>query len=133
MRIFDGRSLTALERAQSAATLKHQAIAENLANVDTPGYKRAEVRFDDILKAAQDRSATKLAVTNPRHIQQAGGATPDAIVRETGTAGRVDGNNVDIDREMAELARNTLYFDTVTTLIGRKLSGLKSVINEGKK
>jgi len=58
-----------MEKGLDAAALRNTVIANNLANVDTPGYKRSEVAFEDVFrKALNGKSGLKGAVTNERHI-----------------------------------------------------------------
>lgn len=133
--IVGSKNLQILEKSLDAASLRHTVIANNLANVDTPGFKATKVLFEDQLKKALDRNqliAGKL--TRPGHIPFENfdyrQVTPKAIEDKT-TVMRNDGNNVDIDAEMAILAKNTLYYNTLAQQIAGKFSTLKNVIKEG--
>lgn len=108
--------LQVLERAMSAAERRQQLIANNIANVDTPGYKR----FDISLREAM----------HPRGIRR---PLEHHVRREQHTSLRVDGNNVDIDREMANAASNSLYYNAMSTSLNRQLSLMRYLINEGKR
>ncbi|MDI6870343.1 MAG: flagellar basal body rod protein FlgB [Bacillota bacterium] len=128
----------ALERALDGSVLRHQAIAENLANVDTPRYKRLEVEFAAALKAALAKQGTgvPLTRTDPRHLP--GGQAPLAeaqpsVWRVLETTGRADRNNVDLDAEMVKLAENTLLYNSLTQVLGRRLAMQRFVINEGRR
>ncbi len=110
----DSGLLPLLERALQLSSLRQQLLANNVANVDTPGYKRFDVSLSEAL-----RSKT----LDPRgHVYQ-----------EQRTSLRIDGNNVDIDQEMAQVAENNLYFDSVATNISKQLSMLRYLINEGRR
>lgn len=107
--------LPLLERALHLSSLRQQLLANNVANVDTPGYKRFDVALADALKARPAASPE------------------DYVYREQQTSLRIDGNNVDIDQEMAQVAENGLYFDTVASSISKQLSLLRYLINEGRR
>lgn len=127
-------SISLLERGLNTASLRHQVIADNLANVDTPGYKRKEVAFEDqLISVLEKGTGIKGVITHPKHIP-IGISSPDEVVPRVSTQEdqeyRNDKNNVDIDREMAVMAKNTLWFEAMLTQISSKLSGLKNTIRE---
>ena len=141
-RLFDTPAMKVLARALSASGLNHQVIAHNLANVDTPGFKRSEVLFQSKLAAAlaeQESQGTVLqgARTDARHLPIGSPAdpaavTPEVVVRAETTL-RPDGNNVDLDAEMVKLSENTLMYQSLAQLVHTKFSQLRSVITEGRK
>jgi len=122
-----------LEQALSAASLRQKTISNNIANVNTPDYKKSEVLFEDMLQNAMSGDKMPMMQTNARHLspQQAGIPTPKIMV-STNTSIRKDGNNVDIDVEMANLAKNSIYYNAVVQQLSSYYSGLKSVIKEGR-
>jgi len=139
-RLFSGNASQILERALGASGLAHDVIAHNLANIDTPGYKRSEVIFQDRLraaiKAAREGGLTGFR-TDDRHISigdlpSPGSVEPSVIVRAE-TSLRADGNNVDIDSEMVKLSQNTLLYQALAQLVRHKLNQLRSVITEGRR
>jgi flagellar basal-body rod protein FlgB len=124
-----------LRSALDGLALRHQAIAANVANVDTPGYKANVVSFESQLRQALDtRQPGRLAVTDPGHI---GWRPEQPITAEVTTTDastlRNDGNNVDIDREMILLADTSLKYSTATRLVSDRLALLRTVINEGRR
>ncbi|MEW6582104.1 MAG: flagellar basal body rod protein FlgB [Actinomycetota bacterium] len=130
-------TVDALSAAQRGLGLRHQAIAQNLANADTPGYRRVDVQFEGALAAALagDRAAAELPdprldATRPQAPTPAADTTfaLDTVTQD-GTVMRHDGGNVDPDTEMAEMAANQLAYQTVTSLLGKKFSQLGYVIN----
>ncbi len=129
----------ALKKALDGLSLRAQAIANNVANVDTPNFKSSEVTFEQDLQAALSRrpDGLPLALTNARHLSDGSPVTLDAVqpraVPLLSTSMRNDGNNVDIDREMAQLAETQLSFQAATQLINSKFQQLKLAIWEGKK
>ena len=118
-----------LKQALHACALRQEAIAHNIANVNTPGYRRVDVSFEQFLHAAQQ---TPLQTTHPRHyalspLQPAKPlVTPDEDIPM-----RPDGNTVDIDYEMAQLAENQIRFQTLSQLVNGRYQSLKTVITGG--
>lgn len=123
-------------RALSAASLRHEVLSNNIANVNTPNFKRSHVRFEDLLKQelGLDRDPLmKVVRTHDRHLPIAfHGKVRPVIEQDAGTNMRLDGNNVDIDIEMAEVAKNQLYYSALATAVGGHISKLKSVITSGQ-
>lgn len=128
--MFDPTYLKVLETGMDAASLRQSVIANNLANIDTPGFKASDVQFENLLaQSLQDGSSLPLATDNPRQI-----GTPDAsdvqpqVVTDNSTSMRSDGNNVDMDQEMTEVAKNNIYYDALTTQLSSQLGILRMVI-----
>lgn len=129
-------SLKILEKALDAAWLRNRAISNNIANVDTPNYKAYKVEFEDLLKEALETRGIAGHRTNPKHF--AIGTPPieqinPRIERIRNTSFRLDGNNVDIDTEMANLAKNTIRYQALVEQLSQRLARLKTVINEGRR
>ena len=131
-------TVDALGAAQRGLGLRHQAIAQNLANADTPGYKRVDVQFEGALSAALGRGDAAAAELPDARLDggdpRYGAPATDRSVSidtatEAGTTMRYDGGNVDPDTEMAEMAANQLAYQTVTDLLGKKFAQLGYVIN----
>lgn len=124
-----------LEKAVNAAWERNNAISQNLANVDTPNYKRKDVAFEEYLNAALDGSKLEGDVTDKRHIKinskNIDGIEPTLVQDNSDTSMRLDGNNVDIDSEMAGLAKNTIQYNTLIQLINSNYSKIKNVISGG--
>ncbi len=115
-----------LAKALDATAARHKAIANNIANVETPGYKRVFVSFEDELRRALGESSgpkirKRLAELGP--IQHVDLCSP----------GRTDGNNVCIDAEIADLVRNSMKHKAVSVLLEGKIAMLRSAITEGKR
>ena len=124
-RIFGGDTFAATTQALDASSLRQQVISHNLANVNTPGFKRQEVVFEDRLSRAlaQQKTPGGRAIGEPISGIHASVTT----VNDTGE--RADGNNVNIEEENVKLAINTLRFETLSQSVGGYFSGLKAVIN----
>ncbi|KOF09899.1 flagellar basal body rod protein FlgB [Planococcus glaciei] len=128
------QSFQSLERALSATALKQKVHAANIANVDTPNYKSKQVNFEAVLNEAAANQIMNSYKTNDKHIEF-GGSTSSAkprISTNHTTAFTQNGNNVDMDHEMAELAKNQLQYNALTERISGKFSTLSTVINGGR-
>jgi flagellar basal-body rod protein FlgB len=124
-----GRSL---ERAMDFATARAEVLTQNIANVNTPNYKRMDVDFSAILAETMAENQTPLARTNSKHFA---GITPGAakprIITDSSTTERFDGNNVDVEFEMAQIAENSMYFQSLSLMWKKEMSKLKMAI-EGR-
>ena len=99
----------ALERAISGASMRHNALASNLANANTPGYQRVDVDFHGALSAAMgDRERLEQMSFSPAPDRSAG------VVR-------ADGSTVDVDAESARLAANALEHSAAVTVAGTRI------------
>ena len=135
-RMISDPTLGALKRGLAVAALRHEVIAGNLANVDTPGYKRARVDFANYLGDALERAGGRVSMarTDPRHISPERSDPGGPVVRvETDTTGRLDGNNVDIDVEMTLLAENALWYQALVRQVAEKFGRWRSAITEGRR
>jgi flagellar basal-body rod protein FlgB len=126
-----------VHNALDAASLQHMALSNNIANVDTPGFKRSEVAFSEKLKRAIDEKSNakgvlNLARTDSKHIglddtPDLAGIKPE-LVQQVTTSFRNDQNNVDIDVEMAKLAQNTVIYQALAQIKAGQYSTIKSAI-----
>jgi flagellar basal-body rod protein FlgB len=107
----------------SGLAARQRAIANNVANVDTPNFKASEVRFEDALKSAIS-SGTPGSPPNQSNLN----ATVSQSSLVGGTTLRADGNNVDIDREMAMLGETNLTYSAITQIMSTRIGILRSVI-----
>src|SRR5712691_7905930 len=105
--ILDSNYMRVARQALTGLSRRHEAIASNIANIDTPGYQRREVSFEDALKkqVAGAQPQSQLAVTDARHIQGSAAASDlSSTTRSRNVvASRNDNNTVDIDEEMTNL------------------------------
>lgn len=124
------------EKALDATWTRNEVIAQNIANVDTPGYKKKTVRFEEYLEDALNKDGFKGNTTDSRHIDIGGGSPEKASIRVTtensGLSTRLDGNNVDIESEMASMAKNDIRYNTIAQSISGGFNRLRSVIKEGR-
>ncbi len=116
-----------LDRAADASWMREKSIAHNIANVDTPGYKRKDVEFETTLKRAiikTKQDDVLGAVTN----LDAASLQPKVFTDYAGYSYRLDGNNVDIDTENVELASEQIKYQALTQGISQEFSRFKAVI-----
>lgn len=124
-KIFSG--LDQLKSGLDAATLRHRIISHNIANADTPNYKSYKVEFGALL----DGACFSNKKTRDKHISFE--ADAEAVIkRNDSTTMRLDGNNVDIEYENNELAKNTIYYQTLIEKLNSEITRLKMAINEGR-
>ena len=125
-----------MEKALDAAWLRDEVISSNLANIDTPEYKRKTVVFEEYLNDALKKGKIRGNKTDERHISIGKKDLNDVkiTVKEDNTTSnvRLDGNNVDVEVEMAEMAKNTIKYITVTQSLNSELNRLKTVISDGR-
>jgi len=144
-------TINLLEMGLNGAHLRHEALSNNIANVSTPEYKRKDVNFIDALNdnlrmikeknGGQNSNSVRLAKTNINHTDfssrnsrlRFNGTTTFKVTDQNNTSYRNDDNNVDIDAEMAKLAKNNLYYNTIAQRISGKFSLLQEVIQKGSK
>ncbi len=131
--IISPRRVAVMEGALQAASVRQRVISNNVANVNTPGFKKSDVVFESLLRdQLGDGKRLQMARTNEKHYPQASGAVPKAQVQiQKDTSIRLDGNNVDIDAEMAGMAKNSIYYQAVAQDIGRYFTSLKNAIKGG--
>lgn len=119
------------KNALDVASLRQQTIAHNIANVNTRNYKAKQVAFEETLKKAMNQSSSQVRTTHERHIGGSDSITSiQGAVYETpsNTTMNLDGNNVDIDTEMANMAANQIQYNALIQNINEKLQGYSKVI-----
>lgn len=131
-RILNSGTQMLLQRSLDVASLRNEVIANNIANVDTPGFKRNEVIFEDKIRSAMAgyNDNGKLKITNSRHIQIQSDTSPvePEIRTMNDLSYRNDGNNVDIDVETAKMSKNKVFYDALGQSMGSELKLLRVAI-----
>ncbi len=133
-----GTTVSMLKDAGHGARESHDAIANNIANINTPGFKRSDVTFKEALATELPRydDSTELALVTDNDKQIAEGpdfeAKPFSITTSLDETQqlRVDGSNVDLDQEMAKLSLNSSYSQTMHTLLSTQYARLRQAIEE---
>ena len=119
--------INVLDRAADAALQRNEAISNNIANVDTPGYKRQDVAFESVLQQALGNNRyesmdDKVANVNLSRLRGR------AYVDYANYSYRLDGNNVDIENENVMLAENQLKYQGLISSINQEFTNLKTVM-----
>lgn len=135
--LFD-KTIDMAARALDLRSRRHELIISNLSNADTPGYKAFDLMVEESLARKSDHAGgIKLRQTHPGHMPtarpNASGPIPKVIKMDAPNNLRGDGNTVDMDREMANLASNQLLYKVSAQIITKKFEGLSNVIKGGNK
>ena len=117
-----------LDKAADASWKRETVLANNIANVDTPGYKRKDLEFEGVLKQELGRCKhtsldTKIENLHMDHLN------PSVYTDLSNYSYRLDGNNVDIDNEEVEYASEQLRYEGITAGINNEFNRMKSVIS----
>ena len=123
-------SNTALEKALSGLWQRSRAIAHNIANQDTPGYKAKRVDFESHLR--REIEAARRGSTPARETVSRLRGTEVREYELQGQSVRIDGNNVEIDSEFIEQARLQIQYNAVMQKVNGYYSNLKYVISGGR-
>ena len=133
-----GGAISTLSRSLDLRARNHEMILNNVANADTPNFKPFSMNVEEALqKEASPAVSARLKQTDDQHF--AGTPMPDdpsaiaASSADDPLLFRGDRNGVDIDREMAALAKNSLLYKASAQIVAAKFSGLKHVITGGSK
>jgi flagellar basal-body rod protein FlgB len=130
--LFGSSTFKALERGLAGSQLRQNAISQNIANVDTPNYKAKQVSFKHTLNDAINHSVMKANRTNDRHLDFSSTKQTPILETNRSTMYNHNGNNVDIDLEMAELAKNQIYYNALIDRLNGRFTSLQTVIRGGK-
>ncbi len=116
--LFSSTNYQAAKQLLDVATVRHEALATNLANLETPGYKRVDLPKDFSAEFAARLRAGELA------------SAPAAKITEdlTSTSQRKDGNNVELDKELLSMSKNSAEYDTLTEFVSGSIKQLRMAI-----
>jgi flagellar basal-body rod protein FlgB len=121
-----GPQLNNLQRALGKTTERQGMLANNIANINTPGYKRQDTDFNIVLDEQMQNGGLQGSTGFQQMQQQQQQHASDK------TSIRVDGNNVDMEREVENMAETELRFQALSDLTATYFSNLKSAIHEGR-
>lgn len=120
--MFELRGCALMQKTLDALWTRQKVTANNIANIDTPGYKSREVKFEEYL----DDALMNGSLLSWEDI-------PDArIVTRNDTVIREDGNNVDIDKESLELYRVQIQYEYMVRKLSDEFANIKTVLREGR-
>ena len=120
----DYNYINVLEKASDASWTRNSVISNNIANVDTPGYKRKDIRFEEYLQGAVSGGSSLDDNIADVDLDSLTGTT---YTDYASSSYRIDGNNVDIDTENAELAKNQIKYYTMLDSISQEFKRIQSV------
>ncbi|MED1202080.1 flagellar basal body rod protein FlgB [Heyndrickxia acidicola] len=129
MDIFSS-TFSSLENAIGYASQKQKVISDNIANVDTPNYKAKDVSFQNALSDAVNSQFTT-KITDPRDFSFDTSAQPYAVTTQQNVDYNSNGNSVDIDKEMSDMATNQIYYNTLVSRMSDEFQTLQMVIKGG--
>ncbi len=124
MELLSGVSFNLLRQGMDAVWKKQMVTMQNLANIETPGYKAKYVDFETVFTLLRDETGTTSKIVPELRTE---------VKVDTSTSMRLDGNNVDENRESIELARAQIQYDYLQSKISNRFNMLEHVITEGKK
>ena len=124
-----------LEKGLDVTALRMEVASQNVANVDTPGYDRKRVEFESAFSKALNGRAFPTKTTRAKHFefsQTDPMKVKPNVVSDVHYVKRMDDNNVDIDVEMIEMAKNTIQYNTLVQKANKEFARLKLAIREGR-
>lgn len=127
-----------LEKSLDTASLRNKVIANNIANVDVPHFKRSEVDFEsELTRAIDEREHARenqfpAKMTDPRHIAfdepRGVRSVQPRINLDYSTSYRNDGNNVDVEKEMVDASKNGMRYNSAVSSISQNFKILKMIM-----
>ncbi len=117
------KSFRILQKIVQSANTRQKVIASNIANADTPGYKARDVKFDDFLK-----NEMKLLTTSAKHITGKKDAGVSGELITEGSLSWGDGNNVELNAEVAKMTENSLRHDAAIKILNSKIRMFRNAI-----
>ena len=119
--------INVLDKSADAASLRNEIIGNNIANVDTPGYKRQDVSFEQDLQRALKNSRYE-SLDNKISSVKLSRINGTVYTDSANYSYRMDGNNVDIENENVELASNQLKYNGLVQSMDQQFKNLQSVM-----
>lgn len=122
MKVF--QNIDVMNKALDANMLRYSMLTNNIANAETVGYKRQDVKFQDVLaKQVETKGINKIDITQ---------LEPVIYTDDANYSSRLDGNNVDIDQETSELSKTKLRYDVLIERTNSQLSRYKYILQNIK-
>jgi len=119
--VFQSDNYQLARKLLDASVVRQQAIASNIANVDTPGYRRLDVSSDFATQLRTSLEAGKLSETDS--------LKPSIVEDPTARSIRPDGNSVEMESELLAMNRNSVDYDYLTEIVSRNIKQMKIAIN----
>ncbi len=125
-------SMAVLSRALDLRSQRHQVLASNIANADTPNYKARDFDFRAAMQnalGAAGAGVLSMARTAGGHLEGSAGAGGVSLRYRAETQSAVDGNTVDMDVERSQIAENAMQYEILTRLVNDRLQGLRTALS----
>lgn len=127
------RHVEVYAKALGLRAQRHEILASNIANADTPHYKARDFDFsramNQALSGRNDPGSLNLATSHRGHLKGNAGSGPANVQYRGETQSAVDGNTVDMDVERVQIADNAMQYQILTQLIGDKFRGLRTAMS----
>lgn len=131
MKLFSG-TISTIEHALDYSSLKQKVISQNIANVDTPNFKAKDVNFKEVFQQ-EVNSSLEANKSDVRHYDFKGKPSSlQGAVTKMNVSYNHNGNSVDLDKEMSDLATNQIYYNAMIERMSGKFSTLQNIIRGGK-
>ena len=137
--IMNSTNFNYLPRAMTAASMRQEVIANNIANVNTPNYRKKNLEFEDVLAREIYGEQTpegklQMVQTHRKHLpfKPVNVHAVPTVTDDKTTIMRVDNNNVDVDIEMATLAKNQIYYNALANQLGGYVTKMRNAITSGQ-
>jgi len=124
-----------LQRGLSASWMRNAVIRNNIANVETPGFKSSDLEFESLFKKALEEGGFVGTRTHERHVEIGSRGVDDIrplIYQRRDLSMRMDGNNVDIESENVKMVQNQIYYNTLMEKLNSEIRRLRLAISEGR-
>ena len=124
-----------LQKGLSANWMRNAVIRNNIANVETPGFKASDLEFESLFRRAIEEGGFVGTRTHSRHIEIGSGNIHNIrprIYQRKDLSMRFDGNNVDIEAENVKLAQNQIQYNTIMEKLNSEIRRLRMAISEGR-
>lgn len=130
-RFFDSK-LAGLSKAMDLSQRRNEVLSSNIANADTPGFRAGDLDFaGELEKAFETPQTDSISKTSTSHLDLSSHEGSAHVIPDLSGATKSDGNNVDIDIQMGQLAENAGRYTSAATLMRKQLGILKLAIREG--
>lgn len=115
-----------LAKSLDCCSLRQRVIANNIANVETPGFKRSEVRFGEKLREILANSSEKSAESQIRDLQP-------VVTLDEESPSRPNGNNVSVEKEMVDMVENSIQYEAFVQLLNLKSGMVRAALSDGRR
>jgi len=129
------KPMDVMQRGLSASWQRNAVIRNNIANIETPGFKASNLEFESLLRRAAEEGGFVAARTHENHRAFGSGdinSVRPLITQSRDLSMRADGNNVDIESENVKMVQNSLFYNTLMEKMNSEIRRLRMAINEGR-